>query len=59
MLEYRVIKLIKQNMEDFKKLKKAELLEKVEELQLEVISLRAEVKILRDYYKKNEGSEDK
>lgn len=35
-------------MEDISKLKKNELIELVEDLQLENISLKAEVKILRD-----------
>ena len=40
-------------MENLKKLKKEELIEMIEDLQLENISLRAEATILRDRFKKS------
>ena len=52
MVEYSIVKLIEESMDNLKTLKKDGLIAMVEELQLEVATLRAEVTILRDYVKK-------
>jgi hypothetical protein len=52
MVEYIIVKLIEESMDNLKTLKKDGLIAMVEELQLEVATLRAEVTILRDYVKK-------
>jgi hypothetical protein len=59
MVEYIIVKLIKQNMDDLKTLEKDGLIAMVEELQLEVATLRAEVTILRDYVKKAKAKASK